>query len=123
MMNFEQTPEFKKDLKRLLKKWRSLPIDIEVAERNLVPLYVPQPDVDLMEFRKAFFNRKRAAIILSNNMYEVVKMRLDVECIGRSDKVRVIFVAVNNEHTIRFIELYTKNEKEREDLERIRKYS
>lgn len=118
-MNFEQTPEFQKDLKRLAKKWRSLPQDIKVAQRDLTPLYVAQEGVDIRRVRETFFNGKRATILQSAVGYEVVKMRLDVAALNSSSKVRLVFVAVATENKIAFIELYAKSEKDREDAKRI----
>lgn len=122
-MNFKQTPEFKKELKRLSKKWRSLPNDIRMAQRGIVPLYVEQTGVDIHLLRKSFFSGKRATILKSlDDGREVVKMRLDVESLGTRSTVRIVFVAVCSASTVLFIELYTKGEKDREDSERITKY-
>ena len=121
-MNFEQVPEFQKDLKRLSKKWHSLPEDIKAAERDILPLYIEQEGVSITKLREAFFGGYKAAILKITDTSEVVKMRLDVADLGRSDKARVIFVAVKSENTITFIELYAKNEKPREDASRIKKY-
>lgn len=121
-MNFKQTPEFKKDLKRLQKKWRSIPQDIKAAERGLAPLYVEQEGVDLGVLRKAFFSGKKAAILTETETHEVIKMRLDVESIGTSSKARIIFIAIKTGSEIIFVELYAKNEKQREDQTRIDKY-
>ncbi|QQS18168.1 hypothetical protein IPL68_06050 [Candidatus Saccharibacteria bacterium] len=49
-------------------------------------------------------------------------MRLDVAALGRSDKVRIIFIAVKTENEILFVELYAKNDKNREDPRRYRGY-
>lgn len=116
-MNFEQTPEFEKDVKRLAKKWRSLPNDIIDVQLTIAEVY---NDNEL--FAQKFFNGKRATKLMVTEKYEVVKMRLDVESLGRSDKVRVVFVAVKAGNEVRFIELYAKNEKSREDQARIKKY-
>ena len=122
-MNFSETPEFQKDVKRLAKKWRSIPGDIEAVKPYLLPLYeFRADDVEVSVYRRDFFNGKRAAILHTTSTYEVIKMRLDVATLNRSDKVRIIFVAVKTEGTIRFIELYAKNEKDREDTKRIKKY-
>lgn len=121
-MNFEQAPEFKKDLKRLSKKWRSLPEDIKAAEQDIVPLYIEQKGVDILRLREAFFGGYKAAIITSNADTEAIKMRLDVAVLGRDSKVRLVFVAVRSENTITFIELFAKNDKSREDSKRIKKY-
>ena len=119
-MNFEQTPEFQKDLKRLTKKWRSLPDDIEAAQRDLTPLYVEQEGVDIKRLRETFFNGKRATILQTAAGCEVVKMRLDVAALASNSKVRLVFIAVANTQCITFIELYAKNDKDREDAVRIR---
>jgi hypothetical protein len=78
-MNFKQTPEFKKDLKRLSKKWRSLPSDVEAVYPQIEDLYGESEGV--AEFRVAFFNGKRATVLYTNGGVEVVKMRLD--CVSR----------------------------------------
>jgi mRNA-degrading endonuclease RelE of RelBE toxin-antitoxin system len=121
-MNFEHTPEFKKDLKKLAKRWRSLPQDVVDAEWAITPLYIEQEGVDIAVYRKSLLGMKRATILHQTDRYEVVKMRLDVAALGRSDKVRIVFVAIKTKSTIVFIELYSKNEKDREDTKRIKKY-
>ena len=121
-MNFDYSPEFQKDLKRLTKKWRSLPRDIESVERDILPLYVEQKGVDIIRLREAFFGGYKAAVLRTTADAEVIKMRLDCESLGTNSKTRLVFVAVKTEGTIRFVELYAKNEKAREDLTRYRKY-
>lgn len=115
-MNFDRTPEFNKDLKRLSKKWRSLPNDLRDAELTITDVYT---DSELQEtFVQKFFDGKRATKIVVTESCEVVKMRLDVQSLGNSQKVRVVFVAVKTENEIIFVELYAKNDKEREDPKR-----
>lgn len=123
-MNFSETPEFKKEVKHFAKKWRSIPDDIKAVRQYILPLYVKlDKDVDIDWYRNRLFSTKRATILPgSNSDVEVVKMRLDVECLGRSDKVRIIFIAIRNKDEILFVELYAKNEKPREDQSRIKKY-
>lgn len=121
-MNFSETPEFKKDIKRLAKKWRSIPDDIDAAKTYIAPLYSKDDVPAVQELRQAFFSGKVAAILRTQGDVEVVKMRLDVADLARSDKVRVVFVAVKTKQTITFVELYAKNEKPREDPARYRSY-
>ncbi len=85
------------------------------VERDLTPLYVEQSGVDITTTRNAFFNGKRATILQKTPGAEVVKMRLDVMSLGRSDKIRIVFVAIKTDNEILFVELYAKNEKPRED--------
>jgi len=122
-MNFSETPEFKKEVKKLAKRWRSIPEDIEAVKMYILPLYEQlTADVDVTEYRREFFAGRKAAILKTNDSAEVIKMRLDVASIGRNDKVRIIFVAIRTTETITFIELYAKNDKDREDEKRIKKY-
>lgn len=122
-MNFDFAPEFTKDLKYLSKKWRSLPSDIEHSKNKIENLYVKRDDIDINQYRADLFATKKAAILPgSNENVEVIKMRLDVECLGRTDKVRMVFVAIKSAGEIKFIELFAKNDKDREDQKRIKKY-
>ena len=122
-MNFNEAPEFQKDVKRLTKKWRSIPNDIEAAKKYIEPLYkIKADDVEVGEYRRDFFNGKNAAILKENDSTEVIKMRLDVADLGRNDKVRIVFVTMKNDDGITFIELFAKNDKDREDEKRIKKY-
>ncbi len=122
-MNFDQVSEFQKELKRLSKKWRSLSSDIKAAEKDITPLYVEQEGVDIQRLREAFFGGFKAAVLTTTgDDVEVIKMRLDVADLGRNNKVRIVFIAVRSQNTITLIELYAKNEKNREDQGRIKKY-
>jgi hypothetical protein len=123
-MNYSFSPEFKKELKSFSKKWRSLGDDIEYAKPRIELLYHGESAVAVEEYRKAFFNNRRATVITKfDDGREIVKMRLDVESLGSSDKVRVVFIAIRDDDEIKFIELFAKNEKQqREDQKRINKY-
>ena len=122
-MNFSETPEFKKDAKRLSKRWRSIPADLDAVKPYILPLYTQQTDETAAnEYRQAFFSGTVATILYTQGDVEVVKMRLDVADLGRNDKVRIIFVAIKTNNEILFVELYAKNEKDREDPARYKPY-
>ena len=127
-MNYNFTPEFNKELKKLAKDWRSLPEDIELAKKALPLLYLRQGDEpeDALQLRHdQFFLTKRATILKkTDDGKEVVKMRLDCRSLGTKDIVRVIFIAIRYSDNIRFVELYAKNSKnkDREDQARIKRY-
>ncbi len=122
MLNFEQSPEFAKDIKVLTKRWRSIPNDLENTKRAITPLYVPIAGVDIKELRDSFFATKRAAIVVSGEDFEVVKMRFDCAVLGNDKKTRLVFVAFVKSNTVTFVEMYAKNDKEREDPKRYKKY-
>lgn len=122
-MIFSEAPEFAKDVKRLAKRWRSIPSDLAAAKQYIVPLYEEMSDdVSVEIYRNDFFAGKRAAILHSSEGIEVIKMRLDVAERSAKDKVRIVFVAVKTDGRIQFIEMYAKNDKEREDTARIKRY-
>lgn len=123
MLNFDEVPEFAKDLKALKKKWRSLPSDIDDAKLQIEALYgtILQAEA-LKEFREGFFGTKRATILQAGGGYEVVKMRLDCATLGSDKKTRLIFVVIVADNTVRLVELFAKNANEREDAKRLRRY-
>jgi mRNA-degrading endonuclease YafQ of YafQ-DinJ toxin-antitoxin module len=119
-MNFETSEEFEKDLKASQKKWRSLPNDIELVKQVIEPLYTDRKDVNRAELRKAFFNNKRATILLQTDEQEVVKMRLDCVSLGTKNILRLVYIRTGE--TVTFVELYSKSDKSREDDSRYNLY-
>lgn len=120
-MNFDQTPEFAKELKKLSKKWRRLPDDLLVLQAAIATLYTGANGLPASHIREAFFSTKKGAVltVLSDDC-EVVKVRLDSQDLD-SDKLRVIYVRRGD--NVLLIELFAKNEKPRENQERIKKYT
>ena len=122
-MNFSECPEFKKDKKALGKtRVRSLENDLKRAKKAITALYVPVAGVDIVEYRKAFFDNKRATIRQTSETHEVIKMRLDTDTHTLQGKLRLLFVAVISGNDVMFVELYSKSDKNREDQHRIQKY-
>jgi len=125
-MNYSASSEFDSELKALSKKWRSLPNDFIPVKKSLPLLYAVQADEteeNLRARRAQFFNNKRATILHTNEAgIEIVKMRLDCASLGNKDILRLVFVYAREGNAIKFIELYSKNDKSREDLNRIKKY-
>jgi len=121
-MIFESAPEFTKELKALSKRWKTLEADLEIAKASLTQIYRSQevPDQGLMA--QAFFDGKRASRLMRTEAHEVVNMRLDCSSPGAQGKLRLVFVFVKIADRIQFIELYAKNDKDREDAERIKRY-
>jgi hypothetical protein len=120
-MNFNQAPEFAKEQKKLSKKWRRLPKDLLVLQAAIVTLYKGVNGLPVTHIREAFFSTKKGAVltVLSGDS-EVVKVRLDSRDLD-SDKLRVTYIQSGD--NILFVELFAKNEKFRENQERITKYT
>jgi hypothetical protein len=125
-MNYSSIPEFDRELKGFAKKWRSIPSDLEVAKKTLPLLFEQQGDesLDTLQGRRdAFFNNKRATILSTReDGTQVIKMRLDCASLGSKDIVRLVFVFILSHNSLTFIELYSKNDKQREDATRIRQF-
>ena len=122
MMNYKEDPEFSKELKRLSKKWRTLPEDIDFAKKIIGKLYVPQQGVDLVTARSLMFNSRRATILFDSEFCEIVKMRLDCASPGGKNKLRLVFAFDRTVNSITLVELFAKNDKDREDEKRLKKY-
>ena len=125
-MNFNESSEFTKDVKALKKRVPTLTSDLRRAKVRIKSLYVTGDNMtkaDLSEFRKQFFSGKIATILPeSTNEVEVIKMRLDTDTRQYKNKLRVVVVAIRKQNDVKFIELYSKNNKARENNRRIKKY-
>lgn len=106
-MNFEETVLFKKDLKRLGKKYRSLSADLAVFKSNI-------PFVDLADNSKF--------IVLHNTENrDIIKARCFCRYL-RGSSLRIVFARSTTGDKIVFLELFFKSGKTREDKERIKDY-
>lgn len=106
-MTFEASPAFTKEFQRLVKKYRSLPDDLEEFKRVLVI----QP----------LGNSKHFNVIIRNEDVSILKARLFCRYL-KGSSLRIIYVYSQKKMTIQFIEIYFKGDKENEDRERIREY-
>lgn len=106
-MNFNELPEFQKELKRLGKKYKSLPEDLQ--EFCNVVSVIP------------FGNSKHFKFIVQNEIFCIIKARLFCRYL-KGDSLRIIYSYFEQNQRIEFIELYFKGEKENENRERIKEY-
>ena len=120
-MNYSRVPEFEKDAKALKKRVRSLEGDLERAKHLIEALY-GHPDAEQTEFKKLFLAGKKATILTKTGAVEVVKMRLDTDTDSYRGKLRLVFAVAVDKAEVSFIELYSKNDKPREDQRRLRRY-
>lgn len=107
MSHFNQSPEFEKELKKLSKKYRSLPKDLKDLEDVLV--------VSPTGLGKNF------TIVHSAESIKIVKVRLACESL-LDRTIRVVYAYHDNTFEFMYIEIYFKGDKENEDRERIGKY-
>ena len=109
-MTFDELSEFKKYLKNLLKKYRTLNDDVDVVKRVLEILPDERPP---FSFRIDNLGIDTCIIKVKKIACKALKGR------GVNSGLRLIYAHFPKEQKIIFIELYHKNEKENEDKSRI----
>jgi hypothetical protein len=112
-----ELPEFKKEFKKLTKKFKTLPEDFEVFKNT-----------QLKAFHKLKQDNK-GNLRISNLgidyplIYKVVKFACRaLKGRGVKSGIRIIYAYYPDKDKIEFIEIYYKGEKENEDRERILRY-
>ena len=113
MMNnieFDELSEFRKDLKQLLKKYRSLKEDLEVVKLDLNDEPGESPP----------FSLRIDNLALETCVIKVKKIACKaLKGKGVNSGLRLIYAHFSDDQKITFIELYHKNDKENEDKKRI----
>jgi len=109
-MTFEILPEYQRDLKILLKKYRTLSEDLEVVKKVLIVSPDERPP---FSFRIEGLGLTTCVIKVKKIACKALKGR------GVNSGLRLIYAHFKEEGKIVFIELYHKNDKETEDKERI----
>lgn len=107
MNRFDSLPEFEKELKRLLKKYRTLHDDLEKLKQVLI--------VHPTGIGKNF------TITHAEKHLKIIKARMACQTL-RDRSLRVIYAYHEQEQKIEFIELYYKGDKVNEDRSRIYEY-
>jgi len=110
MMTFDELVEFKKDLKNLLKKYRTLEDDLDVVKKVLEILPDQRPP---FSFRIDHLGIETIVIKVRKIACKAIKGR------GVNSGLRLVYAYDKTEQKIIFIELYHKNEQEIENKERI----
>lgn len=105
-MNFEETEEFEKDFKKLLKRYKTL-------------------GDDLLEFKRILSKfpagiGKHFNIITKSEYVCIIKARFFSRSLKKKN-LRIVY-AYRNNSKIEFIEIYFKGDKENKDRERIKYY-
>ena len=109
-MTFDELAEFKKDLKNLLKKYRTLNDDLDVVKKVLEVMPDERPP---FSFRIDNLDLKTCIIKVKKIACKALKGR------GVNSGLRLVYAYFETEKKITFIELYHKNDKENEDRDRI----
>ncbi len=111
-ITFEELREFDTDVKKLLKKYRSLEEDLEVICKVLND----EPDENPpFSFRISGLGINTCIIKIKKIACKSLKGR------GINSGLRLVYAYFENENRIVFAELYHKNEKGNEDRERLKR--
>ena len=109
-MTFDELPEFKRDLKNLLKKYRTLNEDLAEVKTILKKKPEERPP---FSFRIDNLGIKSCIIKVKKIACKAIKGK------GVNSGLRLIYAHFPQGQKITFIELYHKNDKETEDRKRI----
>lgn len=110
LMEFSETLEFRKEIKKLEKKYRTLITDIEVLKKSLIT----NPTGD---------GSKHWNVLHQDTTLGITALKVRMMCRAvRGAQFRVIYIYQAEKIEILFIEIYFKGDKENEDRERITDY-
>ena len=109
-MNFDELADFKKDMKTLLKKYRTLNEDLNVVKKVLEVLPDQRPP---FSFRIDNLGVETCIIKVKKIACKSLKGK------GVNSGLRLVYAYFPEQNKITFIELYHKMDKENEDRKRI----
>jgi mRNA-degrading endonuclease YafQ of YafQ-DinJ toxin-antitoxin module len=109
-MNFDELNEFQKDLKLLLKKYRTLQDDLNIVKKVLSISPDERPP---FSFRIDQLGIKTCVIKVRKIACKSLKGK------GVNSGLRLVYAYFPDEQKITFVELYHKNDKDSEDRNRI----
>ncbi len=109
-MKFDELDEFKRDLKGLLKKYRTLNDDLKVVRQVL----------DVMPNERPPFSFRIDNLGIDTCVIKVKKIACkSIKGRGVNTGLRLVYAHFPADQRIVFIELYHKNDKENKDRQRI----
>ena len=116
-IDYFETEEFAKDLKKLAKRFKTLADDIETAKKNAIELY----HLHKIDNQSVFQIHEFKSVKM-----EICKLKKfackELKGKGVQSGIRVIYAYHKNRLRIEFIEMYYKGDKDNENRERIKAY-
>lgn len=116
-MIYKETPEFRKDVIRLLKRFRTLESDLEKAKTNAIELFHERRLNNRSIFEMPRYPHNRVIIF---KLKKFACMALKGK--GVKSGIRIIYSFRASDNSVEFIEMYYKGDKANEDGERIMRY-
>jgi len=116
-INYGETPEFQKDFKKLLKKFKSLEEDLELVKVAAIELCHLQKINNLSIFPlQGFCTEEIQVCKIKKFACRALKGR------GSKSGIRIIYAFHCSNLKVIFIEMYFKGDKENENRDRIKEY-
>lgn len=116
-IKYFETESFKKDLKKLLKKYRSLISDLEVAKRNAIELFhLKKIDNQSIFPIPGFCTEKILICKVKKFACKALKGK------GSRSGIRIVYSFLIETLKVEFIEIYYKGNQENEDRGKIKDY-
>jgi len=114
-MNYDETEEFKRDFKKLLKKFPSLAEDLEVNKQYRIELFHCK-EID----SRSIFEIQGVGNTVELKFFKVKKFQCkNLKGRGAKSGIRVIYAYYPTEQKIIFLEIYFKANQENENRQRI----
>ena len=116
-IKYESIPEFKKDFKKLSKRYRTLPEDLNVLKKaSIEAFHIHKLDSSSIFAIQGYCDTKLKS-------YKVKKLASrSLKGKGARSGLRLIYIYIENQNKIVFIEIYYKGDKPNEDKNRLKKY-
>lgn len=117
VISYGETPEFKKDFKKLAKRFRSLPDDLKLAKEAAIELYHIREINNLAIYpMPGFCTTETQVCKIKKFACKTLKGK------GSKSGIRIIYAFHRNILKVDFLEIYYKGDKANEDRERIKRY-
>ena len=117
---YKETNNFKKDFKRLLKKYKTLDSDFEIIKKATIEVFH-----DYNINNNSIFLCEGQQNKINNNIkiYKIKKIACkSLKGFGCNTGLRIIYAYHLETNIVEFLQFYHKNESENEDREMIKKY-
>jgi hypothetical protein len=116
-INYDETPEFQRDFRKLLKRFNSLEGDFELAKSAAVELYHIQKINNSSIFPISGFCTEEIQVCkIKKFACKSLKGK------GSKSGIRIIYAYHYKTIKVNFIEIYYKGDQKNEDRERIKEY-
>lgn len=116
-ISYYESHQFKKDIKTLQKRYKTLPEDLKIVEEYAIKLFHDKQVETRSIVRIEGVNNEKV------EFYKIVKFACQaLRKRGANSGIRIIYAFQPKEKIVTFIEMYFKADQENEDKERIKAF-